>query len=110
MPCIATLQEARSRATNLVDFLVDPDDEAGLKTLLRWVDREARAADSDKIRAFCLHAGFRRMLRRSGYFAVKSMMEFAVKVNALTLPPTSTRRPTDGTSRLAIPIRTDERR
>ena len=51
------LQEARSRATNLVDFLVDPDDEAGLKTLLRWVDREARAADSDKIRTFSLHAG-----------------------------------------------------
>ena len=32
-----------------------------MKTLLRWVDREARAADSDKIRAFCLHDGYRRV-------------------------------------------------
>ena len=79
-------QEARSRATNLVDFLVDPDDQAGLKTLLRWVDREARAADSDKIRTFSLNAGFRRVLRRSGYFAVKSMMGFTVKVNGLPVP------------------------
>ena len=80
------LQEARGRVTSLVDFLVDPDDEAGLKTLLRWVDREARAADSDKIRAFSLHSGFRRVLRRSGYFSVKSTMEFTVKVNNVTLP------------------------
>ena len=50
------------------------------------MDREARAADSDKIRTFSLHAGFRRVLRRSGYFAVKSTMEFTVKVNGLTLP------------------------
>jgi hypothetical protein len=32
-----------------VDFLVDPDDEPGMKTLLRWVDA-ARAEDSDKVR------------------------------------------------------------
>jgi hypothetical protein len=81
------LQEARGRVTSLVDFLVDPDDEPGLKTLLRWLDREARAADSDKIRTFSLHAGFRRVLRRSGYFVVKSTMEFTVKVNGLALPP-----------------------
>jgi hypothetical protein len=69
-----------------VDFLVGPDDEVGLKTLLRWVDREARVADSDKIRTFCLHAGFRKVMRRSGYFVVKSSMEFTAKVNRGEVP------------------------
>jgi hypothetical protein len=77
------VQEPRGRATLLVDFLVDPEDEAGLKTLLGWVDREARDADSDKIRSFALHAGFRRMLRRHGYFQVKSTMEFVARINAM---------------------------
>ncbi|MCK7461270.1 MAG: hypothetical protein MZU84_03970 [Sphingobacterium sp.] len=45
------LQEARGRVTLLVDFLADPDDAAGIETLLGWVDREAKAANSDKIRA-----------------------------------------------------------
>jgi hypothetical protein len=80
------LQEPRGRVTILVDFLVDPGDEAGMKTLLRWVDREARAADSDKIRTYCLHDGFRRVLRRSGYFTVKSTMEFTAKINGVDLP------------------------
>lgn len=75
--------EPRGRVTLLVDFLVDPDDETGMETLLRWVDREARQADSDKIRTFALHAGFRKVLRRSGYFVVKSTMEFVVKVNGI---------------------------
>ena len=44
-------------------------------------------ADSDKIRTFCLHADYRRMLRRSGYFSVKSTMEFTVKVNGISVPP-----------------------
>ena len=65
--------------TLLVDFLADPDDEAGLNTLLRWIDREARQADSDKIRTFAMHAGFRRVLRRAGYFQVKSTVEFVAK-------------------------------
>jgi GNAT superfamily N-acetyltransferase len=77
------LYEPRGRVTLLVDFLTDPDDEAGLNTLLRWVDREARVADSDKIRTFTMHAGFRRALRRAGYFQVRSTMEFVVKVNGL---------------------------
>jgi hypothetical protein len=80
------LQEPRGRVTSLVDFLVDPADEAGMKTLLRWVDREARAADSDKVRTFALHAGYRRLLRKSGYFAVKSTMELTVKVNGIDVP------------------------
>ncbi len=82
------VREPRGRVTLLVDFLVDPDDEAGFKTLLRWVDREARAADSDKIRSYAMHANFRRIMRRSGYFQVKSTMEFTIKVNALEVPPT----------------------
>jgi hypothetical protein len=81
------LHEPRGRVTLLADFLADPDDERGFSTLLRWVDREARQADSDKIRTFATHAGFRRMLRRSGYFQVKSTMEFVVKVNAVPVDP-----------------------
>ena len=81
------VHEPRGRVTLLVDFLTAPDDEPGLNTLLRWVDREARAADSDKIRTFAMHAGFRRMLRRAGYFQVKSTMEFVAKVNSVGVDP-----------------------
>ena len=81
------VHEPRGRVTLLVDFLTAPEDEAGLHTLLRWVDREARAADSDKIRTFAMHAGFRRVLRRAGYFQVKSTLEFVAKVNSLDLGP-----------------------
>jgi len=81
------LHEPRGRVTLLVDFLTDPDDEQGMATLLHWVDREARQADSDKIRTFAMHAGFRKVLRKSGYFVVKSTMEFVVKVNGTDVPP-----------------------
>lgn len=77
------VHEPRGRVTLLVDFLADPADEDGVSTLLHWVDREAREADSDKIRTFALHAGFRRILKRSGYFQVKSSMEFVARVNAV---------------------------
>lgn len=77
------VHEPRGRVTLLVDVLVDPADDSGLATLLHWVDREARQADSDKVRTFVMHAGFRRVLKRSGYFQVKSTMEFVVKVNGL---------------------------
>jgi GNAT superfamily N-acetyltransferase len=80
------LQEPQGRVTLLVDFLADPADEQGLLTLLRWVDREARAADSDKIRTFTMHQGFRRLLRKSGYYPVKSTMEFIAKVNGAVVP------------------------
>ena len=86
------MHEPRGRVTLLVDFLTDPADEAGLETLLRWVDREARQADSDKIRAFAMHAGFRKVLKRSGYFQVKSDMEFVLKVNGIDVPPRVLRR------------------
>jgi GNAT superfamily N-acetyltransferase len=81
------VQEPRGRVTLLVDFLADPDDAAALTTLLRWVDREARAADSDKIRTFSMHEGFRRLLRKAGYYSVKSTMEFVAKINAVDVQP-----------------------
>jgi hypothetical protein len=80
------LREPQGRVTQIVDFLVDPADERGLKTLLRWVDREARAEDSDKIRCYVQHARFRRVLRRSGYFVVKSNVMLNAKVNAVHVP------------------------
>ena len=80
------VQETRGRVTIVVDWLTAPDDHSGMLTLLRWVYREARAADSDKIRVFAMHAGYRKLIRQSGYFAVKSTMEFVAKVNAIDLP------------------------
>jgi GNAT superfamily N-acetyltransferase len=79
-------REPRGKVTLLVDFLVDPDDVSGLKTLLRWVDRAARAEDSDKVRCSVMHGSFRRVLRRNGYFNVKSTLEVSVKVNAVQVP------------------------
>lgn len=78
--------EPLGRVTMLVDFLVDPDDVSGLKTLLRWVDRAARAEDADKVRCHVMNGPFRRVLRRNGYFNVKSTLEVAVKVNAVQVP------------------------
>jgi GNAT superfamily N-acetyltransferase len=81
------VQEPRGRVTLLVDFLADPGDPSGFLTLLRWVDREARAADTDKVRTFALHDGFRRLLKKSGYYSVKSSMEFVARINAVDVPP-----------------------
>ncbi len=72
--------EPRGKVTYVVDFLAVPGDDRALKTLLRWVDREARVADSDKIRCHALHAGFRRVLKRSGYFGVRSSASLSVKL------------------------------
>jgi GNAT superfamily N-acetyltransferase len=80
------VHEPRGRVTLLVDLFADPDDEPGVETLLHWIDREARQADSDKIRSFALHAAFRKALRRAGYFQVKSTMEFVAKINGIDLP------------------------
>ena len=80
--------EPHGRVTLLVDFLTDPDDHDGLTTLLGWLDREARRADSDKIRVYAFHDAYTRVLRRCGYFQVKSAMELVVKVNALEVPST----------------------
>jgi len=80
------VQETRGRVTLLVDFLADPDDLPGIESLLSWVDQEARAANSDKIRAFVLHDGFRRVLKQSRYLGVKSTMQFTAKINEVAVP------------------------
>ena len=79
-------REPQGRVTQIVDLLADPSDERGIKTLARWVDREARMDDSDKIRCHLTNAAFRRVLRRSGYFVVKSGIDLTVKVNAVPVP------------------------
>ena len=78
--------EPRGRVTYVVDFLAVPGDDRALKTLLRWVDREARVADSDKIRCHALHSGFRRVLKRSGYFGVRSSASLSVKLHDPATP------------------------
>ena len=81
------MQEPRGRVTLLVDFLADPNDTSGIFTLLRWMDREARAADSDKIRTFALNEPFRKVLRQSGYYQRrKAGIEFVAKINAVEVP------------------------
>lgn len=82
------MREPQGRVTQIVDLLADPSDERGLMTLIRWIDREARAADSDKIRCYATHASVRRVLRRSGYFVVKSGIDLTVKVNAVPVAKT----------------------
>lgn len=77
------LREPQGRVTQIVDLLAAPEDERGIKTLARWVDREARMDDSDKIRCHLTHGSIRRVLRRSGYFVVKSGIDLTVKVNAV---------------------------
>jgi hypothetical protein len=80
-------QEPRGRVTLLVDFLADTHDEMGFKTLLRWVDAEAREAGSDKIRCYASHVGFRRIMRHSGYFQMRPKpLTLAAKINAVTVP------------------------
>src|SRR5688572_32552663 len=39
--------EPQGRVTQIVDLMADPSDERGIKTLARWVDREARMHDSE---------------------------------------------------------------
>jgi hypothetical protein len=80
------LREPQGRVTQIVDLVADPADERGIRTLANWVDREARMEDSDKIRCYVTHASFRRVLRRSGYFVVKSGIDLTVKVNGVPVP------------------------
>lgn len=83
------VREPQGKVTQIVDFLVAPGDERGLKTLLRWVDREARAEDSDKIRCHVLHAGFRRIFRRSGYFSVRPTLSLHARLHGPGFPAVS---------------------
>ena len=80
------MREPQGRVTQIVDFLAHPTDDRAISTLAGWVDREARAEDTDKIRCYATHAEFRRQLRRNGYFVVKSEIDVAVKVNTVDVP------------------------
>jgi hypothetical protein len=80
------VQEPLGRVTLLVDLFADPSDDEGIFALARRVDREARAANSDKIRAFVLHGAFRKALKRSGYFQVRSWLRLIAKINAVAVP------------------------
>jgi hypothetical protein len=77
------LDQRPGRLTAIVDFLADPDDRQVLLALLRGIEREARSAGSDKIRAFVMNQTFQNVLRSMGYFRVKSSVELVVKVNAV---------------------------
>jgi hypothetical protein len=86
------VREPRGQVTLLVDFLTDPQDATGFRSLVAFVDQEARAAGSDRIRTFVTHAAFRKVLRRSGYFPVKSTMEFVARINDIQVPDDFYRR------------------
>jgi len=77
------LNETRGKTTALVDFVADPDDPPAVIAIFASVEREARSAGSDKIRAFVMHAAFRRAMRSMGYSEVPSTIEFVAKVNAV---------------------------
>jgi predicted N-acetyltransferase YhbS len=81
------MDEPRGRVTTLIDLLADPDDRQALATLLSAVEREARAAGSEKIRAFAMNAAFRTAMRTQGYFRVSSTIELVAKVNAVPVGP-----------------------
>jgi GNAT superfamily N-acetyltransferase len=79
--------DPRGRVTALVDLLADPDDREAIDALLDAVEREARAAGSDKIRAFVMHDAYRNAMRACGYFRVRSTIELVAKVNAVPVGP-----------------------
>lgn len=82
------VREPLGRTTRLVDLLADPGDEAGVLAMLRWLDHEARSADSDRIRTYLTHGAFRKLLKKSGYYQTKSSVQLVAKVNALDVPRT----------------------
>ena len=81
------IDEPRGRVTALVDLLADPDDRPATADLLRAVEREARNAGSDKIRAFIMNDAFRTTMRREGYFQVHSTIELVAKINSVAVDP-----------------------
>ena len=81
------IDEPRGRVTALVDLLADPDDRTATAELLGAVEREARSAGSDKIRAFIMNDAFRQTMRAEGYFQVRSTIELVAKINAVAVDP-----------------------
>lgn len=80
------LREPQGRVTLIVDLLAHPTDTHAIATLAGWVDREARLEDADKIRCYATHAELRKVLRKNGYFVVKSDIDLIVKVNGVDVP------------------------
>ena len=81
------MDEPRGRVTALVDLLADPDDRQALTSLLRAVERDARASRSDRIRVFAMNEAFRKVMRTEGYFRVRSTIELVAKINAIPVNP-----------------------
>jgi GNAT superfamily N-acetyltransferase len=81
------LQDGPWRVTMVVDFLADPDDRGALATLLDHVEREARAAGSDFLRAYVLHDAFRAAFVAAGYVAGTDALRFVAEVNSVPVPP-----------------------
>jgi GNAT superfamily N-acetyltransferase len=75
--------EARGRVTVLIDFLADPDDRVTFPALLRFVERDAREAGSNRIRAFAMNAAFREAMKAQRYFRVASSVQLVAKINAV---------------------------
>ncbi|MEZ5286034.1 MAG: hypothetical protein R2712_14735 [Vicinamibacterales bacterium] len=80
------LREPQGRVTQIIDLLAHPADDRAVATLAGWVDREARLEDSDKIRCYATHAELRRLLRKAGYFVVKSDIDVIVRVSGADVP------------------------
>ena len=79
--------EPRGRVTALVDLLADPEDRPAIRELLSAVERDARTAGSDKIRAFIMNDAFRTIMRAEGYSQVRSTIELVAKINAVPVDP-----------------------
>jgi GNAT superfamily N-acetyltransferase len=79
--------EPRGRVTVLIDFLADPDDRDTFPALLRFVERDAREAGSNRIRAFAMNAAFRAAMRSQRYFRVASSVQLVAKINAVPVGP-----------------------
>jgi len=79
--------EADKRATILVDFLADPADDEALPTMLRWLEREARGARSEVIRAFTTFEGYHGAFRDAGWVSGALAFRFVAKINAVQVPP-----------------------
>lgn len=80
-------EEADKRATILVDFLAEPGDDEALATMLRWLEREARRARSDVMRAFTTFVGYHDAFRAAGWVPGPPALRFVAKINAVRVPP-----------------------
>jgi GNAT superfamily N-acetyltransferase len=83
---IRHVEQNGKRVTLLADFFADPNATDVLPSLLRWVDRQAIAAQSELVRVFSTHAGFADIMRSAGYEDRDHVIRFVAKVNAIDVP------------------------